>query len=977
MRPRVHDIVAPVAAGSRMAADGETHGARAMASDLGDDFLTLREYELGDDLRRVHWRATARTGELMIRQNEARWRSRAVLLLDVRPGAYDDASFEVAVEATASVVARLVRLRRRVEVITSAGELLGTGGDPRHDVIDRLATVGPDANDRLEVVATNLRAHRRADLLIAVLGTVGQDTRRALAALSGMHVIAVLTRPSGLAPTSSLTVVDASAIPFATAWNRSLGTTTRAPWPHARLLAPVALAALSIGAAMSLARVFDSAGFVLPVIGAALLPYVIGAIGRRFGWPTAVTLGLSLVALVAYVVWALEPSTTRFGAPLGETWRVIGNQLSHGWHTLRTTPAPAPVTDGAVLLAVIVTWIMATCSDWLAFVRRAVLGALAPALVLFVWSSTLGTAEAWELSVAAFAVLASCFLCAQNLALLDRRRSWLVTRGATRAPSIVPTAIVAVVAIVGALALASVIPGAGADPILDFNTAKGDRAGGKSYRASIAPFVDVGEKLRNIDIPDLFTVQSPQPDYWRVTALDEYSAEGGGQWTLNAARGGKVEVGLPDTAPADAVRQVFDIGQLAERWLPAAYRPVTISLDNTLVVVSSWTLVTSKPSVRGHHYTVDSILGPSGDEVAAAQQARDQRCSYQATSGSSRRFRPTSRALDPPICEQDREGRRCDDAVREGRRAARLLPERDFRLRHQHRSRRRRQRDRDVPSPTARLLRAVRERVRGDGARGRAPDPAHPVGYTSGTKSGDVYTVGSHDAHAWPEVWLAGLGWTHLFDPTPATQAARAGGSELPGEVGVGSTPVTNPVTQPTLPPASTVPETTGTGGASTGTTPGGASNGTTAPATAAFLPPSVSTTAVSDNSVWGVIALVAAILALIVGAYVGIVLELKRRRRARRRAADPALAVQGAWHEALDRLHEARLSPDPALTPLELARVTPTRTTPGTARPMRALARTYPTTVRRHSTRRRRRAARLGFRQRAPARTERPAQPP
>ena len=114
------------------------------------------------------------------------------------------------------------------------GELLGTGGDTRHDVIDRLATVGPDEHDHLEVVATNIRAHRRADLLIAVLGTIDSDTRRALGALSGMQVIAVLTRPSSLAPTSSLTVVDASHTPFAVAWNTTLsGTTGGLRWQHA------------------------------------------------------------------------------------------------------------------------------------------------------------------------------------------------------------------------------------------------------------------------------------------------------------------------------------------------------------------------------------------------------------------------------------------------------------------------------------------------------------------------------------------------------------------------------------------------------------------------------------------------------------------------------------------------------------------------------------------------------------------------
>ena len=89
-------------------------------------------------------------------------------------------------------------------------------------------------------------------------------------------------------------------------------------------------------------------------------------------------------------------------------------------------------------------------------------------------------------------------------------------------------------------------------------------------------------------------MQSPRPDYWRVTALDEYSAEGGGQWTLNAAGEGKVKVGLPSTVPAYAVRQVYTINRLGERWLPAAYRPVSITLSNTLVVVSSWTLVTTR-----------------------------------------------------------------------------------------------------------------------------------------------------------------------------------------------------------------------------------------------------------------------------------------------------------------------------------------------------------------------------------------------
>ncbi len=229
VRPRVHDVAAPVAVGSRVTGDTEAIAARAMVSDLGDEFLTLREYELGDDLRRVHWRSTARTGDLMIRQDEARWRSQAAIVLDVHPDGHDAESFEVAVEAAASVVARLVRLQRRVEVITSAGAILGTGGDPRHDVIDRLATVAADSTDRLATVLEQLRAHRRADLVVAVLGRVGHDVTRALGGLAGIDAIAVLTQPIALTPTPSLVVVDAATTPFPDAWNRAFaGRATRA-----------------------------------------------------------------------------------------------------------------------------------------------------------------------------------------------------------------------------------------------------------------------------------------------------------------------------------------------------------------------------------------------------------------------------------------------------------------------------------------------------------------------------------------------------------------------------------------------------------------------------------------------------------------------------------------------------------------------------------------------------------------------------
>ncbi|HZD24045.1 MAG TPA: DUF58 domain-containing protein, partial [Acidimicrobiia bacterium] len=88
-----------------MAASRPEHAQRG-----GEDFYTLREYQRGDDLRRIHWPSSAKTDQLMIRQLETPWQSRALVLLDVRPSVYESAeAFETAVSGAASVVTHLVR----------------------------------------------------------------------------------------------------------------------------------------------------------------------------------------------------------------------------------------------------------------------------------------------------------------------------------------------------------------------------------------------------------------------------------------------------------------------------------------------------------------------------------------------------------------------------------------------------------------------------------------------------------------------------------------------------------------------------------------------------------------------------------------------------------------------------------------------------------------------------------------------------
>src|SRR6478609_787927 len=102
----------------------------------GEDFYTLREYVMGDDLRRVHWASTARRGELMVRQDEVPWQGRATVLLDARRDTTSAESFELAVSAAASIVTASFRHRDLARLIITDGT--DSGYVDGHAQVDRV-----------------------------------------------------------------------------------------------------------------------------------------------------------------------------------------------------------------------------------------------------------------------------------------------------------------------------------------------------------------------------------------------------------------------------------------------------------------------------------------------------------------------------------------------------------------------------------------------------------------------------------------------------------------------------------------------------------------------------------------------------------------------------------------------------------------------------------------------------------------------
>ncbi len=153
---------------------------RAFAIGSAED-VTVREYRHGDDLRRVHWRSSARVGELMVRREEQPWQSRATLFLDNRRsshrGAGATSSLEHAVSITASIAVHLVQRGFVVRLVTAAGEESGGSWHERGAVsadtgplLESLSVVREVAHSHLDTRWLQEAGH--SGLLIAVLGDV-------------------------------------------------------------------------------------------------------------------------------------------------------------------------------------------------------------------------------------------------------------------------------------------------------------------------------------------------------------------------------------------------------------------------------------------------------------------------------------------------------------------------------------------------------------------------------------------------------------------------------------------------------------------------------------------------------------------------------------------------------------------------------------------------------------------------------------
>jgi uncharacterized protein (DUF58 family) len=170
----------------------------------GEEFLGVRPYRAGDPPRFVHWRSTARLGELVVREYEERALSRmAIVIGGADAGDPPVSAFESLVSAAASVAIYALTTGHPIELLRNGpnGSIERIVDPGRIDVLDWLAGAAPFDGPLTPMVTGSLvrvGKHGSVVLLAPTAGAAGADLPQAVRTVqaAGVRPIAVVARSS-------------------------------------------------------------------------------------------------------------------------------------------------------------------------------------------------------------------------------------------------------------------------------------------------------------------------------------------------------------------------------------------------------------------------------------------------------------------------------------------------------------------------------------------------------------------------------------------------------------------------------------------------------------------------------------------------------------------------------------------------------------------------------------------------------------
>ncbi len=174
----------------------------------GSEFHSLREYVMGDDLRRISWKASARSSEFIVKETAIEGVRRCTVVIDVDDDAYDTAGFERAMSFAAGLVTGAVAADLNTRVISPEVDLRGS--DVAALTLRWLATANPEGGDRLPL--PSLRSGEGMGVLVLI--TAHPASRRVSEVRGGLSpddtLVIVAVTSAGASATGTRFVVDAT-----------------------------------------------------------------------------------------------------------------------------------------------------------------------------------------------------------------------------------------------------------------------------------------------------------------------------------------------------------------------------------------------------------------------------------------------------------------------------------------------------------------------------------------------------------------------------------------------------------------------------------------------------------------------------------------------------------------------------------------------------------------------------------------------
>jgi transglutaminase-like putative cysteine protease len=658
------------------------------------------------------------------------------------------------------------------------------------------------------------------------------------------------------------------------------------------VIASTAVTLLTAVTAIGMCRVFGDWAFLRPLLVITLVVHAACMALRVLRVPAFLALPALAVVIYELVALLLYRDTMSAFLPSRDTLELLRLDLRIVWAQFPEATAPVP-SDGPYLVAAAFgVGIVAVLSDAFAFRAYGRVEAVVPAGVLFIFTAALGT-DRNRIAVAAFwfatAILVIAMLRALHSGTDD---SWLGRRGRAMGAAIPATVMCAGVAALAAAAIGPLLPGAGEEPLLDTRNGDGE------VTEVVSPLVDIRSRLVSQRVVEMFVVDSPAKRYWRVSGLSDFN---GTQWGFQDAQLEDASGLLREpSATSQVVEQRFTMSRYGGRFIPSAFKPVSIEQDSVQWLPNNDTFVLDVPATKpGDVFTVVAdIARPSADVLRALSADSPPSDDFLAL--------PSNFPEDAAALAREVTGTATTPYDR-----AQMLQNffhtftYDLEVQRGHSN--------DAILSFLRLRRGYCEQFAGTYAamaRSLGLPARVAVGFTPGELQADGrYHVYGRHAHAWPEVWFDDVGWV-AFEPTPgrgepgneSITGVAPQQDDTPTPVGTGTPSDAPAQPQPTVPvpfvptipepvidptPSDTLPEPVPVGGSSS-------SGGGPSKALWIFL---------------GILA---------IGTWM---LVMPRAvRRFTRRGRSPAEQVVQAWHATVGALVMAGAPAPAGSTPLEYA---------------------------------------------------------